>query len=379
MKDIYIIKNKINYIKKNIKIIKKNLQINKKNKRLKKINQELATPQIWKNNKLYAKNLNKEKYNLEKIINKINIIQTSINDINDIIIFSLKEKDKSLLKETEKLLKDLEKRIKKIKIQQMFFKKNDKNNCYIDIQPGSGGIEAQDWAKMLLKMYLKWAENKNFKSEIIDILPGEIAGIKYATLKIEGKYAFGWMRTENGIHRLVRKSPFDSTGKRHTSFSSIFVYPDINNKDINIDFNLSDIRIDVYRASGAGGQHVNRTESAVRITHIPTGIVTQCQNDRSQHKNKETAIKQMKSKLYKLELIKKNIEKKNLEKQKSDIRWGNQIRSYILDDSRIKDIRTNIESRNIQAILNGELDIFILESLKLELQKDYENDRKKNK
>lgn len=245
----------------------------------------------------------------------------------------------------------------------MFSRENDSSNCYLDIQAGSGGIEAQDWANMLLKMYLRWCELHHFNAKVIEESAGEIAGIKSATVYIIGNYAYGWLRTETGVHRLVRKSPFDSSKRRHTSFSSAFIYPEINN-NINIQINPKDLRIDVYRASGAGGQHVNRTESAVRITHLPTNIVTQCQNDRSQHKNKEQAMKQLKAKIYEFELQKKTMEKRAREDTKSNINWGNQIRSYILDNSRVKDLRTGIEIRNIQTVLNGNIDIFIEASLK---------------
>lgn len=248
----------------------------------------------------------------------------------------------------------------------MFSKTHDACNCYIDIQSGSGGTEAQDWSKILLKMYLKWLDKKGFKTKIIEESTGEIVGIKSATVQVFGAYAFGWLRTETGIHRLIRKSPFDAGKRRHTSFSSVFIYPDIEEK-INIKIHSSDLRIDVYRASGAGGQHVNRTESAVRITHIPTNLVTQCQNNRSQHKNKEQAIKQMKAKLYELQLQKKRREKTQIESNKLNISWGNQIRSYILDNSKIKDLRTGIEKHDIQSVLNGDLDDFIEQSLILGL------------
>jgi peptide chain release factor 2 len=245
----------------------------------------------------------------------------------------------------------------------MFSGNYDSADCYLDIQSGSGGTEAQDWAEMLLRMYLRWAESKGFATDVMEVSDGDVAGIKSATIKVSGDYAYGWLRTETGVHRLVRKSPFDSGNRRHTSFSSVFVYPEIDD-DIDIDINPADLRIDVYRASGAGGQHVNKTESAVRITHIPTGIVTQCQNNRSQHSNKDQAMKQLKAKLYELEMQKKNAEKQQMEETKSDIGWGSQIRSYVLDDSRIKDLRTGVETRNTQAVLDGDLDQFIKESLK---------------
>jgi peptide chain release factor 2 len=245
----------------------------------------------------------------------------------------------------------------------MFSGKMDANNAFLDIQAGSGGTEAQDWAEMLLRMYLRWGEHHGFKTEIIEASEGEVAGIKSATVQFSGPYAFGWLRTETGVHRLVRKSPFDSGNRRHTSFSAVFVSPEVA-EDIDIEINPADLRIDVYRASGAGGQHVNRTESAVRITHNPSGIVVQCQNDRSQHKNKATAMKQLKAKLYEMEMQKRNADAQVVEDSKSDIGWGSQIRSYVLDQARIKDLRTGIETGNTQAVLDGDLDKFIEASLK---------------
>jgi peptide chain release factor 2 len=250
-----------------------------------------------------------------------------------------------------------------LEFRRMFSGELDENNAYLEIQAGSGGTEAQDWANMMLRMYLRWIENHGFKGELMEVSEGEVAGIKGATIRIEGEYAYGWLRTETGVHRLVRKSPFDSGNRRHTSFASVFVSPEVDD-NIEIDINPADLRIDVYRASGAGGQHVNRTESAVRITHMPSGIVTQCQNDRSQHKNKDQAMKQLKAKLYELELQKRNAEAQALEDTKSDIGWGSQIRSYVLDDARIKDLRTGVENRNTQAVLDGDLDPFIEASLK---------------
>ena len=245
----------------------------------------------------------------------------------------------------------------------MFSGDMDPNSAYLDVQSGSGGTEAQDWADMLLRMYLRWADQHDFKVTITEKSDGDVAGIKSATIKIEGDYAFGWLRTETGVHRLVRKSPFDSSNKRHTSFASIFVYPELDD-NIEIEINPADLRIDTYRASGAGGQHVNRTDSAVRITHVPTNTVVQCQNDRSQHKNKAQAMSQLKAKLYEIELLKQNSEKQTMEEEKSDIGWGSQIRSYVLDQSRIKDLRTKVESTNTQAVLDGDLDKFIEASLK---------------
>ena len=257
----------------------------------------------------------------------------------------------------------LEAKLVDLEFRRMFSGQHDGSDCYIDIQSGAGGTEAQDWANMVLRMYLRWGDAHGYKPELIELSDGDVAGIKSATVKFTGEYAFGWLRTETGVHRLVRKSPFDSGGRRHTSFCSVFVYPEIDD-DIEIDINPADLRIDVYRASGAGGQHVNRTESAVRITHVPTGVVVQCQNDRSQHKNKDQCMKQLKAKLYELEIQKQNAEKQALEETKSDIGWGSQIRSYVLDDSRIKDLRTGVETRNTQSVLDGDLDKFIEASLK---------------
>ena len=253
--------------------------------------------------------------------------------------------------------------VAELEFRRMFSGEMDERNAYLDIQAGAGGTEAQDWAEMLLRMYLRWGEARGFKTELIEVSPGDVAGIKSATVRFEGPYAFGWLRTETGVHRLVRKSPFDSGNRRHTSFASAFVSPEVED-DIDIEIDPSDLRIDVYRASGAGGQHVNRTESAVRITHLPTGIVVQCQNDRSQHKNKATAMKQLKAKLYELEVQMRAAEAQSIEDLKSDIGWGSQIRSYVLDQSRIKDLRTGVETGNTQAVLDGDLDAFIEASLK---------------
>jgi len=273
------------------------------------------------------------------------------------------EEDESTLAEVQADVSSIEADIEKLEFQRMFSGKADASNAFLDVQAGSGGTEAQDWAEMLLRMYLKWAESNGFQAELIEASPGEVAGIKSATVQIIGDYAFGWLRTELGVHRLVRKSPFDSGNRRHTSFAAVFVSPEIDD-DIDIEINPADLRIDVYRASGAGGQHVNRTESAVRITHLPTNSVVQCQNDRSQHKNKATAMKQLRAKLYELEEQKRRAEAQQVEETKSDIGWGSQIRSYVLDQSRIKDLRTGVETGNTDAVLNGDLNRFIEESLK---------------
>jgi peptide chain release factor 2 len=273
------------------------------------------------------------------------------------------EEDGSTLAEVQADVSSIEADIEKLEFQRMFSGKADASNAFIDIQSGAGGTEAQDWAEMLLRMYLKWAEAGGFEAELIEASPGEVAGIKSATVNIKGDYAFGWLRTETGVHRLVRKSPFDSGNRRHTSFAAVFVSPEIDDS-IEIEINPAELRIDVYRASGAGGQHVNRTESAVRITHLPTNTVVQCQNDRSQHKNKATAMKQLRSKLFELEEKKRRAEAQTVEDTKDDVGWGSQIRSYVLDQSRIKDLRTGVETGNTDAVLNGDLNRFIEESLK---------------
>ena len=276
---------------------------------------------------------------------------------------SVEENDEDSINSIADDLKLLEEKVVELEFRRMFSGELDANNAFVDIQSGSGGTEAQDWAEMVLRMYLRWGEAHGFKTEMMDVSPGEVAGIKSATISIEGDYVYGRLRTETGVHRLVRKSPFDSGGRRHTSFAAVFVSPEIDD-DIDIEINPADLRIDVYRASGAGGQHVNKTESAVRITHLPTNTVVQCQSGRSQHKNKDAAMKQLKAKLYELEMQKRNADQQVLEETKSDIGWGSQIRSYVLDQSRIKDLRTNVETGNTQAVLDGDLDQFIEASLK---------------
>jgi len=286
-----------------------------------------------------------------------------LDDAEAFIELAVEADDEDTLNDAIKEVNKWRQVLEGFEFRRMFSGQNDSNDCYIDLQAGSGGTEAQDWTNMLLRMYLRWAEAHGMKSEIIELSEGEVAGLKSATVRVQGDYAFGWLRTETGVHRLVRKSPFDSGNRRHTSFASVFVYPEIDD-DIEIEINPADLRIDTYRASGAGGQHVNRTDSAVRITHEPSGIVVQCQNDRSQHKNKDQAMKQLKAKLYEMEMKKQEEAKQALEDSKSDIGWGSQIRSYVLDDARIKDLRTGIENRNTQAVLDGDLDPFIEASLK---------------
>lgn len=300
---------------------------------------------------------------LEDTLQQVNTVGDAIFDAEAMYELVLEEQDLEFLVELENNLKMINEKIEALEFKKMFSHEMDPNNAYLDIQSGSGGTEAQDWAEMILRMYLRWGERKGFKTELIEVSDGDVAGIKSATIKFEGAYAYGWLRTETGVHRLVRKSPFDSGNRRHTSFASVFVSPEISD-NIVIDINPADLRIDTYRASGAGGQHVNRTDSAVRITHLPTQTVVQCQNDRSQHKNKAEAMKQLKSKLYELENSKRNETKQALEDTKSDIGWGSQIRSYVLDQSRIKDLRTQYETQNVQPVLDGNLDPFIEASLK---------------
>ena len=297
------------------------------------------------------------------MVSTIDDLTGGLADARDLLEMAAEEDDEAGVAAVESDLDQFEKRLQELEFRRMFSGEMDANNAYLDIQAGSGGTEAQDWANILLRMYLRWGEARGFKTELMEVSEGEVAGIKSATIRYEGEYAFGWLRTEIGVHRLVRKSPFDSGNRRHTSFASVFVSPEIDDT-VQIDINPADLRIDVYRASGAGGQHVNRTESAVRITHNPTGIVVQCQNDRSQHKNKDQAMKQLKAKLYEYEMQKRNAAAQVLEDSKSDIGWGSQIRSYVLDQSRIKDLRTGVETSNTQAVLDGDLDDFIEASLK---------------
>lgn len=333
-----------------------------KSERLVEVLRELENPKIWDDPE-QAQALGKERGQLEVVVETINDLDQSLADAEELLAMAVDEGDEDTVDTLAEDLEQFEKKVAELEFRRMFSGEMDANNAFLDIQSGSGGTEAQDWASMIERMYLRWGEDKGFKTELIEESPGDVAGIKSATIKFEGEYAFGWLRTETGVHRLVRKSPFDSGNRRHTSFASVFVSPEIDD-DIDIDINPADLRIDVYRASGAGGQHVNRTESAVRITHNPSGIVVQCQNDRSQHKNKDTAMKQLKAKLYELEMMKRSEKQQVVEDSKSDIGWGSQIRSYVLDQSRIKDLRTGVETGNTQAVLDGDLDQFIEASLK---------------
>lgn len=310
-----------------------------------------------------AQALGKERSILEGIVSTIDTMTSGLEDSAELLDMSVEEQDEDGVDSVVEELDELTQKLEILEFKRMFAGEMDPNNAYLDIQSGSGGTEAQDWANIMLRMYLRWGEQKGFKTEIIEVSAGDVAGIKSATVQFSGEYAFGWLRTETGVHRLVRKSPFDSGNRRHTSFSSVFVSPEIDD-NVEIEINPADLRIDTYRSSGAGGQHVNTTDSAVRITHEPTGIVVQCQNQRSQHQNKDKAMQQLKAKLYELEMQKRTADAQALEDSKSDIGWGSQIRSYVLDDSRIKDLRTNVETRNTQAVLDGDLDKFIEASLK---------------
>jgi len=307
--------------------------------------------------------LGRERAKLEQVVGSLDRLKRSLNDAAELIDLAAEESDASTAREIEADVSASAAEVERLEFQRMFPGKMDSHNAFLDIQAGAGGTEAQDWAAMLLRMYLKWADSHGFKTEIIDQSPGEVAGIKGATIEMIGDHAYGWLRTETGVHRLVRKSPFDSGNRRHTSFASVFVSPEVDD-DIDIEINPADLRTDVYRSSGAGGQHVNKTESAVRITHIPSGIVVACQGERSQHKNRSTAMKMLKAKLYELEFNKRNAAAKVLEDSKSDVSWGNQIRSYVLDQSRIKDLRTGVEIGNTTAVLDGALDEFMQASLK---------------
>ncbi|MCL2919063.1 peptide chain release factor 2 [Shewanella litorisediminis] len=362
MFEINPVKFKIKELAQRTMLLRGYLDYDAKKERLEEVTRELESSDVW-NNPERAQALGKERASLENVVKTIDTLDSGLEDVEGLLELAVEEEDEGTFEDAKAELDELEKSLEDLEFRRMFSGPQDPSDCYLDIQSGSGGTEAQDWAEMVLRMYLRWGEAHDFKPELIEVSDGDVAGIKSATIKFTGEYAYGWLRTETGVHRLVRKSPFDSSGRRHTSFCSVFVYPEIDD-DIEIDINPADLRIDVYRASGAGGQHVNRTESAVRITHLPTNTVVQCQNDRSQHKNKDTAMKQLKAKLYELELQKQNAEKQAAEDAKSDIGWGSQIRSYVLDDSRIKDLRTGVETRNTQSVLDGDLDKFIEASLK---------------
>ncbi len=330
--------------------------------RLSEVARLTEDPDIW-NEPQRAQDLGKEKKALEGVVGTLERLADGVRDAKELFEIARDEDDEATLRSVDDDAAELERTVEDLEFRRMFGNPADPNNCFVDIQAGSGGTEAQDWAAILERMYLRYVERKGFRAEVLEESPGEVAGIKSATFKVTGDYAYGHLRSESGVHRLVRKSPFDANSRRHTSFASVFVYPEVDDT-IEVEVNPADLRVDTYRSSGAGGQHVNKTDSAVRLTHLPTGIVVQCQNDRSQHRNRAEAMALLKSKLYERELRKRNEEKQALEDSKTDIGWGHQIRSYVLDQSRIKDLRTNVEIGNTQSVLDGDLDPFISASLK---------------
>jgi peptide chain release factor 2 len=333
-----------------------------KRNRLAEVIKLAEDPAIWQDNKR-AQELGKERKALEQVVSRVERITQSLQDNRELLAMVREENDESGFESVAGDVQALEQNVADLEFRRMFSNPMDPNNCFLDVQAGQGGTEAQDWASMLERMYFRFCERRGFKVEVLEESAGEVAGIKSASLKVSGDYAYGTLRTESGIHRLVRKSPFDSNARRHTSFASVFVYPEVD-ETIEIEINPADLRVDTFRASGAGGQHVNKTDSAIRITHLPTGIVVQCQNDRSQHRNRAEAMAMLKAKLYEVELRKREAEKQAMEESKTDIGWGHQIRSYVLDQSRIKDLRTNVEIGNTQGVLDGDLDEFITASLK---------------
>jgi peptide chain release factor 2 len=337
-------------------------ELDAKKERLAQVLAELENPNVWKNPEA-AQELGRERARLSELVGVLERSQQRLTEAQELLDLAAEEGDEATLNAIEADSLVLQREVEQLEFRRMFSGEMDSHNAFLDVSAGAGGTEAQDWAQMLLRMYLRWCEGRGFQTEIIDESPGEVAGIKSASVRVVGDHAYGWLRTETGVHRLVRKSPFDSGNRRHTSFAAVFVSPEID-EDIDIEINPADLRIDVFRASGAGGQHVNRTESAVRMTHIPTGIVVQCQNDRSQHKNRDTAMKQLRAKLYELELRKRQEKAQAVEDSKVDIAWGNQIRSYVLDQSRIKDLRTGVENSNTTAVLDGDIDAFLEASLK---------------
>jgi peptide chain release factor 2 len=337
-------------------------EYDRKRERLEEVGRELEEPTLW-SNPARAQELGRERARLSADVSEIDRTAKGVGDAVELLELAEAEGDEGAARDIERDAVRLEGEVRHLELKRMFRGEMDSHSAFLDIQAGAGGTEAQDWAQMLLRMYLRWGAARGYRCEVIDSNPGEVAGVKSATVEVQGEYAYGWLRTETGVHRLVRKSPFDSGNRRHTSFASVFVSPEIDD-DIEIEVNPADLKVDVYRSSGAGGQHVNKTESAVRITHLPTGIVVACQNERSQHKNRSTAMKMLKAKLYELEVNKRNAAARVLEDSKADVSWGNQIRSYVLDQSRIKDLRTGFEMGNTTAVLDGDLDGFLEASLK---------------
>ncbi len=340
-----------------------------KKEQLEEVTRQLEQPDIW-NDPEIAQSLGRERSQLERVVEYFAAIGLGISEATGLLELAKEENDAEILNSIEADLLEIQKLLEDLEFRRMFSGEMDASNAFIDIQSGSGGTEAQDWAEMLLRMYLRYCEHKGFATEIVEVSSGDVAGVKSATVKVSGEYAFGYLRTETGVHRLVRKSPFDSGNRRHTSFASVYAYPEVSD-DLEVDINPVDLRIDTYRSSGAGGQHVNRTDSAVRITHIPTGIVVQCQNDRSQHRNKDSAMNMLRARMYEAQMQKRREQQQLEEEGKSDIGWGHQIRSYVLDQSRIKDLRTSVETGNTQAVLDGDLDMFIEASLKAGVETDH--------
>ncbi|WP_144063047.1 peptide chain release factor 2 [Litchfieldella anticariensis] len=362
MLEINPINNLIKDLSERTDVLRGYLDYAEKKDRLEEVTRELENPDIW-NDPDYAQKLGKERAALAVVVETIEELTQGVTDSADLLELAVMEDDADTVAEVERELANLQQSLEKLEFRRMFAGEMDANNAYLDIQAGSGGTEAQDWANMLLRMYLRWCEHHGFKTEIVELSAGEVAGIKSATIHVQGEYAFGWLRTETGVHRLVRKSPFDSGGRRHTSFASVFLSPEIDDS-FEVEINPADLRVDTYRSSGAGGQHVNTTDSAVRITHEPSGIVVSCQSQRSQHANRDFAMKQLKAKLWELEMQKRNAAKQEAEDSKADIGWGSQIRSYVLDDQRIKDLRTGVQTSNCERVLDGDLDAFIEASLK---------------
>ncbi|MCW4152503.1 peptide chain release factor 2 [Halomonas sp. 18H] len=362
MQEVNPINNLIKDLSERTDVLRGYLDYAEKKERLEEVTRELEDPNVWSDPD-HAQKLGKERATLEMVVETIDELERGLNDNRDLLELAEMEDDTDTVDEVSRELEGLQANLEKLEFRRMFSGEMDPNNAYLDIQAGSGGTEAQDWANMLLRMYLRWAEHHDFKTDLIELSAGDVAGIKSATVHIQGEYAFGWLRTETGVHRLVRKSPFDSGGRRHTSFASVFLSPEVDDS-FEVEINPSDLRVDTYRSSGAGGQHVNTTDSAVRVTHEPTGIVVACQSQRSQHANRDFAMKQLRAKLWELEMEKRNAAKQEAEDSKSDIGWGSQIRSYVLDDQRIKDLRTGVQSSSCEKVLDGDLDQYIIASLK---------------
>ncbi|WP_110667098.1 peptide chain release factor 2 [Salinicola halophilus] len=362
MQEINPIHNLIKDLSERTDVLRGYLDYAEKKDRLEEVTRELENPDVW-SDPAYAQKLGKERASLETVVETIDTLDAGLVDNRELLELAVMEEDDATVDEVKRELESLQAQLDKLEFRRMFSGEMDANNAYLDIQAGSGGTEAQDWGNMLLRMYLRWAEHHGFKADLTEVSAGDVAGIKSATIHVQGDHAFGWLRTETGVHRLVRKSPFDSGGRRHTSFASVFLSPEVDDS-FEVEINPADLRTDTYRSSGAGGQHVNTTDSAVRITHEPTGIVVACQSQRSQHANRDFAMKQLKARLWEHEMQKRNAAKQEAEESKADIGWGSQIRSYVLDDQRIKDLRTGVQSSNCEKVLDGDLDQFIEASLK---------------